>query len=149
MVKKKIYLAVVSVMVVGTWIVSGCVSRSHGNRAEWMTEKIASRLDLNGEQKDRLNGLRDEWIEKGKELYDSRSAIKGELVAQLRSDKIDRDRLAEAVKKEEAKLNGAVSDLVARLAEFHDSLTPEQRADLARMVEKWDGRRRVHQHPEG
>jgi Spy/CpxP family protein refolding chaperone len=149
MVKRTIYFAVVSIMVVGTWIVSGCVSRSHEKRAEWMTEKIASRLELNEEQKDLLNGLRDEWIEKGKELHESRAAIRNELVAQLGSDKIDRDRLTEAVKKEEAKLNEAVSELVARLAVFHDSLTPEQRADLVRIVEKWDGRRRVHHHPEG
>jgi protein CpxP len=149
MVKKRIFLAVVSVMVVGTGIVSGCASRSPERRAAWMTEKIASRLDLSEEQKIRLNGLKDELMEKGREIHASRLAVKNEMVAQLRNDKIDRERLKEAVKKEEAKLDDAVSDLVAHLAEFHDSLTPEQRAELIRIVEKWDGRRREHHHPGG
>lgn len=144
MLKKGLYLAVVSILLSGIWIISGCGHRPHGDRAEWMTEKIVSELELDEAQKKQLNSFRDELKEKRQELRNSRSTIEEELIAQLRNEKIDQEHLKEVIAKEEVKLNEMVSTFVTQLAAFHDSLTPEQRTKLAEMLKKWDNHRQKH-----
>ncbi len=149
MVKKGLYLAVVSILLSGVWIISGCGHRSHGERAEWMTEKIASKLELNEAQKKQLNSFKDELMDKKQQLRASRSTIEGELIAQLQSEKIDQEHLKEVIAKEEAKLDEMASTFVTQLTEFHDSLTPEQRIKLIEMVEKWKDHRKKHHYSDG
>jgi protein CpxP len=149
MVKSRTSLWIVLIVIVGAWTVSGCAHRSPEKRAEWMTAKISSRLGLNEGQKDRLNGLKNELIEKERELRASRSAFKKELIDQLQGEKIDQEKLREMIKKEEAELDETASDLLARLSEFYDGLTPEQRAELGRIVGKWGGHLREHDRSEG
>ncbi len=146
MLKKGLYLAVVSILLSGVWIISGCGHRSPEQRAEWMTEKIASKLELNEVQKKQLNSFKDELMDKKRQLRASRSTIEGELIAQLRNEKIDQEHLKEVIAKEEAKLDEMASTFVTQLAEFHDSLTPEQRTKLTEMVEKWEDHRKRHDH---
>jgi Spy/CpxP family protein refolding chaperone len=146
MVKKSLYLALVSILLSVPWIISGCGHRLHGERAEWMTEKIASKLELNEAQKQQLNSFKDELMDKKRELRASRSAVVRELIAQLQSEKIDQEHLKGVIEKEETKLDAMVSTFVTRLAEFHSSLTPEQRTQLVEMVQKWEDHKKKHDH---
>ena len=148
MVKKGLYLAVVSILVSAVWIVLGCRYSLHGDRAEWMTEKIASKLELDEAQKVQLNGFKDELMDKKRQLRISRLTIEGELIAQLRNEKIDQEHLKEVITKEKTKLDEMIPIFVTQLAEFHDALTPEQRTKLIEMVERWDAHKKRHYHPD-
>jgi hypothetical protein len=144
MVKKRVSLAVVSILVSGVLMIFGCGYNSHGERAEQMTEKIASRLDLYDSQKEQLNGLKEELIDDRRQLRISRLTIEGKLIDQLRNEKIDQGQLKEAIAKERAKRDEMVSSVVIKLAAFHDSLSPKQRSKLIEMVEEWDSHRKRH-----
>jgi len=138
--RKRLYhMAWVLIFFSGLGILSGCGHRSPEKRAEWMTEKIASRLELNEAQKSQLNSFRDELLDKRRELHKSRMVIKDELINQLGHEKIDQEYLKEVIKKEEARLDETISLFVERLAEFHGSLTPEQRGKLIGLAKEWEG----------
>jgi len=137
MVKKGVYLAVVSILMSGVWIISGCGYRSHGGQAERMTEKIASRLELYESQKELLNGLQEELIDDRRQQRISRLTIEGELITQLKNEKIDQGHLKEAIANERAKRDEMISSVVKKLAAFHDSLSPDQRSKLIEIVEEW------------
>lgn len=119
---KRLYnIVLVLVFLSGIGILSGCGYRSPEKRAEWITEKIASKLELSEVQKKELNAFREE------------------LINQLGHETIDQKYLKEVIRKEETRLDETISLFVERLAGFHASLTPEQREKLTEMVRKWKG----------
>lgn len=146
MVKKGVYLAVVSILVSGVLMISGCEYHSQGERAEMMTEQIASRLELYESQKEQLNGLKEELIDDRRQLRISGLTIEGKLIDQLHNEKIHQGQLKEVIAKERAKRDEMVSSVVIKLAAFHDSLSPKQRSKLIEMVEEWDSHRKRHYH---
>ena len=149
MLKKGLYLAVVSILLSGVWMISGCGYRSPEHRAEQITKKIASKLELNDAQMEQLNRFKDELMDNRRQLHISWLTIEEELIAQLRSEKIDQKHLKEVITMEEAKLEEMVWSFATQLAEFHDSLTPEQRTQLIEMVDKWESHRKGHYHSGG
>ena len=65
-----------------------------------------------------------------------------ELAAQLRSEEIDQDRIKAMVTERRVKMEELIDLGIERLAEFHKTLTPEQREKLVAKLEsfkKWHG----------
>ena len=139
-------MTLVLVLIAGLGILSGCRHWSPEKRAEWITGKIASKLELNDMQKKELNSFRDELLEKKKELHQSRMTIREELINQIGHEKIDQEYLKEVIKKEEARLDETISLFVEGLAGFHASLTPKQREKLIELVKECDGHKRKYHH---
>ena len=144
--KRFYHMTLVLVLIAGLGILSGCRHRSPEKRAEWITGKIASKLELNDMQKKELNSFRDELLEKKKELHQSRMTIREELINQIGHEKIDQEYLKEVIKKEEARLDETISLFVEGLAGFHASLTPKQREKLIELVKECDGHKRKYHH---
>ena len=144
--KRFYHMTLVLVLIAGLGILSGCRHWSPEKRAEWITGKIASKLELNDMQKKELNSFRDELLEKKKELHQSRMTIREELINQIGHEKIDQEYLKEVIKKEEARLDETISLFVEGLAGFHASLTPKQREKLIELVKECDGHKRKYHH---
>jgi hypothetical protein len=71
-----------------------------------------------------------------------RAAMHSELIAQLRSEEIDQDRLKSMVTSHRIKMEELIDLAIAKLAEFHKTLSPEQREKLVAKLEsfkKWHG----------
>lgn len=144
---KRLYqITLVLVFITGLGVLSGCRDRSPEKRAEWITGKIASKLELSEVQKKELNSFRDELLVKRKELHQSRMTILEELISQLGHEKIDQEYLTEVIKKEEARLDETIALFVERLAGFHTSLTPKQREKLIELVKECDGHKSKYYH---
>jgi Spy/CpxP family protein refolding chaperone len=65
-------------------------------------------------------------------------------VAQLRSEEIDQELVKARIAEHRAKMDHIIDLLVVRLAEFHKTLTPEQKEKLVAKLEtfkKWHGKR--------
>ena len=75
-------------------------------------------------------------MKKEKDLRDIRNSVTGELVAQLRADKVDSERLNEVIMQNKAKMESMLALLVDEFTELHKDLTPEQRAEVASRIEK-------------
>ena len=104
-----------------------------------MVDKVAGRLDLNAEQKKRLQTL-------GDTLYAQRTALIGqtkdpraEMKALVASDKFDAVRAQALITDKTTALQSNSPEVVAALAEFYNSLNPAQQQKLRDFM---DGRGR-------
>lgn len=111
----------------------------YAQKRDKMVDKVAGRLDLNAEQKKRLQNL-------GDTLYAQRSALIGqtpdpraELKALVAGDKFDAVRAQALVTDKTTALQSKSPAVIAALAEFYDSLNPAQQQKLRDFM---DGRGR-------
>jgi len=142
MVKKGLYLSIIAVLLVSVAGLSGCRRHSPGQKAEFMMDYVSETLDLDEGQQAHLDQIKDELLEKGMQMRADKAAMHGELVAQLRSEAIDPDRLKAMVTEHRVKMEALIDLGIIRLAEFHKTLTPEQREKLVAKLEsfkKWHG----------
>jgi protein CpxP len=92
-------------------------------------ERVASRLDLNAEQKKRLNALADK-------LHEQRVALTGaadpraEVRSLVAGEKFDRDKARAMLGEKMAAVNAKSPEVIAAFGEFFDSLSPAQQAKV-------------------
>jgi Spy/CpxP family protein refolding chaperone len=135
-------LFVVLLLIVGVATFSGCRRHSHAHKAEFMVDYISETLDLNESQKEQLNQIKDEVMGKAKQMHADKEVMREELLAQLKSEAIDTEVVKEMVAKHRARMDEIIDLLVESLAEFHKTLTPEQKDKLVAKIEtfkKWHG----------
>jgi Spy/CpxP family protein refolding chaperone len=98
-------------------------------------DKVASRLELNAEQKARLDAL-------AVKLQQQRAAFRGgnDPRAQVRSlvagDKFDRARAQALVGEKVAAVNAGSPEVIAAFGDFYDSLSPAQQARVREALER-------------
>ena len=142
MVKKGLYLSFIALLLVSVAGFAGCRRHSPYQKAEFMVDYVSETLDLNEGQKAHLDQIKEELLERGIQMHADKAAMHTELVAQLRSEEIDQDRLKAMVAKKRVKMEEMIDLGIAKLAEFHKTLTPEQREKLVAKLEsfkKWHG----------
>ena len=135
MLKKGLTIALIGVFISGALIFTGCRSHSHEGKAEFMIDYIAETLDLTDEQRVQLDGIKDEFIAKAKEMHDQKEVMHDAFMAELRKEEIDQQRLKELISQKRAQMDEMIDLAVVRLAEFHKTLLPEQREKLVAKLE--------------
>ena len=143
MLKKGLTIALIGVFISGALIFTGCRSHSHEGKAEFIIDYIAETLDLTDEQRVQLDGIKDEFIAKAKEMHDQKEVMHDAFMAELRKEEIDQQRLKELISQKRAQMDEMIDLAVVRLAEFHKTLSPEQREKLVAKVEYFHEK---HQH---
>lgn len=100
-----------------------------------MVERVASRLDLNADQKSRLAAL-------GDKLYEQRTALMGqtkdpraEMKALVAGDRFDAVRAQTLISDKTAALQTKSPEVIAALANFYDSLNPAQQQKVRDFME--------------
>ncbi len=142
MAKNALKSLVVLLLIAGMAAFIGCRRHSHAHKAEFMVDYISETLDLNEIQKERLDQIKDEVMVKAKQMHADKELMREELMAQLKSEAIDKEVVKEMVAKHRARMDEIINLLVDRLAEFHRTLTPEQKDKLVAKLEtfkKWHG----------
>lgn len=102
---------------------------SDTDRAEFrgkMVDRVASKLDLTADQKQRLGVLADKLQEQRAALVGKATNPRAEVLALVAGDKFDRTRAQTLVTEKTAALNGKSPEVIAAMADFFDSLTPAQ-----------------------
>ena len=143
MVKKVLYISLIGLLVSGVAMISGCRRNSHGHKAEFMVDYISETLDLNESQQAQLDGIKDELMAKAQGMHADKASMHAELVTQLRSEEIDQELVKAKIAEHRAKMDEIVDLIVVRLAEFHKTLTAEQKEKLIAKIEtfkKWHHR---------
>ena len=143
MVKKGLYVLLIGMLVSGMVVFSGCRRHSHSHKAAFMVDYISETLDLNESQQAQLEQIKDELMAKGQQMHADKEAMHEEVVAQLRSEEIDQVRVKALIAEHRAQMDEIVDLIVVRLAEFHKTLTPEQKEKLIAKLEtfkKWHHR---------
>lgn len=127
---------------------SACSREPHGSWSEErvtemrgkVVEKLSDKLDLNGAQKQKLNLLADE-------LLAQRAALRGqpgadpraEFKALIASDKFDRTRAQSLLEQKTQAVSGHGPKVITALADFYDSLNPEQQKQVRERLDKRHG----------
>lgn len=143
MVKNGLYLSLIALLVVGMAGFTGCRRHSPGQKAEFMVDYVSETLDLNESQRAHLDQIKDELLEKGVQMRADKAAMHSELLTQLRGEEIDQDLLKSMVTEHRIKMEELIDLAIVKLADFHKTLTPEQREKLVAKLEsfkKWHGR---------
>jgi len=142
MVKKGLYLSLIAFLLLSVAGFAGCRRHSPDQKAEFMVDYVSETLDLNESQKAHLDQIKEELLEKGSRMHTDKAAMHSELISQLRSEEIDQERLRAMVTEHRVKMEEMIDLAIVKLAEFHKTLTPEQREKLVSKLEsfkKWHG----------
>ena len=131
-------------VVVGTLVLAGALvgagcHRHHtpSERADWMTGKIAKHLDLDDQQKAKLIAARDEMVAARAESRQEHKAIMEDIIAQVKSDRLDQAKLTELMDRHQAEQKRLVQRVLPKVAEWHATLRPEQQAEAVEHLRKW------------
>ena len=140
MLKKGLYVLLIGVLIAGLGLFTGCRRSSPAHKAEFMVDYISETLDLDATQQAHLNQIKNELMEKAQQMRAGRASMYGEIIAQLRSEEIDQARVMAIIAEHRDQMNELIDLLVVRLAEFHKTLTQEQKEKLVAKIEtfkKW------------
>ena len=110
-------------------------------QAEWrgkMVERVASKLDLNAEQKTKLTVL-------GEKLHAQRQALRGQgdpradVKSLIAGEKFDRAKAQALVQQKTEMVRTGSPEVITALGDFYDSLTPEQQQKVREFMERRRG----------
>jgi Spy/CpxP family protein refolding chaperone len=134
----KIALVLISFLAIGALVFGGCAHRykTPEQRADHFTQKITKKLDLNDEQKARLNTLKDEIFTVRKEMQGNREMTRNIVRNLLNAPKLDQDKAVAIVNGHVKDINVQAPRVIAALGGFWDSLNPEQQAKVREKMEK-------------
>ncbi len=107
-----------------------------------MVEKAGRKLDLDEAQRARLGVLADRLREQRNALVGPAPNPRAELQALVGGPTFDRERAARLVQDKTAALQARSPEVIAAVADFYDSLRPEQQAKVREYIER--GRRWGH-----
>jgi len=131
-------------VVVGTLVLAGALvgagcHRHHtpAERADWMTSKIAKHLDLDDQQTAKLMAVRDEMVAARAESQQERNAIMEETIAQVQGDRLDQAKLEQLMERHQAEQRRLMQRVLPKVADWHATLRPEQKAEAVEHLRKW------------
>jgi Spy/CpxP family protein refolding chaperone len=143
MLKKGLNISMIALLIAGVAGFSGCRRHSHAHKAEFMVDYISEALDLTESQQEELNQIKDELLEKARQMHTNKESMHAELIAQLRSEEIDQTLVKAKIAEHRAQMDDIIDLIVVRFAEFHKTLTAEQKEKLIAKLEtfkKWHGK---------
>jgi Spy/CpxP family protein refolding chaperone len=143
MVKKGLTIVLICVFISGALVFTGCRSHSHDGKVEFMVDYVAETLDLTEPQREQLDGIKEEFMAKAKEMHAQKEAMHAEFMAELRKENIDQENLKDLIAQKRANMDEFINLAVARLVEFHKTLSTEQREKLVAKIEWFHEK---HQH---
>jgi protein CpxP len=141
MTRKRGFIAgLTAVFLIVPFVSAGCGYRTPEKRADYIVKKITKGLDLNEAQQKQLETTKVEFLAKGQEMRTTHQSMKKELKQQLSSDKIDQTALLKIYADNKLKMDEIVFLFTERLAEFHSTLSPEQKTKLIAKLDKFEKR---------
>ena len=143
MLKKGLTIALIGVFISGALIFTGCRSHSREHKAEFMVDYIAETIDATDEQRTQLDGIKDEFVAKAKEMHAQKEAMHAAFIAELHKEEISRETLNGLIDQKRAQMDEFINLAMDRLIEFHRTLSAEQREKLVTKIEYY---REKHQH---
>lgn len=113
-------------------------------RAEWMTGKIANELKLDEQQKAKLVVVKDELLAARAESKKERRATMEEVIAQVQGERLDQAKLTQLFEQHQAAQTRMLTRALPKVAEWHATLRPEQKAEAVEHLRKW-----IERHEDG
>ncbi len=133
--RNKVMIAIAS----GIALISGLAAcghhRSPEDRAEYMVEKITSKMELTEPQVSKLEALKNELLNVRQSMLAERDTVHEEVNELLNQPTLDQTRALTLVQNRTDSINQKAPQVITALAGFYDSLNPEQQAMLREKLE--------------
>jgi len=139
----------ITLMLASIFVYVGCGYHTPEKRVDRIVKRITKELDLNEAQQKKLEESKIEFLAKGREMREAHQNMRKELHEQLSGDKVDQQLLLKIYAENKLKMDEIVFLFTKRLAEFHSTLSPEQKTkllakldDLEKKHRRWHCRHR-------
>jgi len=139
-------LGVAGILIAGSIVFSKNYAKSRQERSDMAIGWISSLLDLTETQTSNLISLNDEMVNLESELKKDKKGIKNELISMIAADELDQARVLEMIEEKQKQLHDYAPRIVAELANFQRSLSPEQRKKLIDQIQYHRHTDSSHQH---
>ncbi len=124
----------------GPWNNDGPPDRAElERRASYFKARIADKLELTESQKAELDRMVAELQAKHEELSSHRQEFKDQCLDLLKQDHLEAEDITRLIDTRRPDFEELLSLVAEKIAEFHNLLTPEQRAKLAANIESHAG----------
>ena len=100
--------------------------------------KLEKDLDLSTEQVDRLKGIQS--YAKTKRATHNHKEMKSKAVEMLKSPTLDQAQVIGMMDEKMQTMRDSAPEMISKIAEFTDSLSDTQRAEMIEMIEQFSGR---------
>lgn len=142
-----INILVVAVLIVSTWSVSACARhRTPSERADRMAGKIAKELELDDQQRIKLEAVKQEFLRARAEMRNQHEAMLNEVMTQIPGDRLDQKKLLQLLEQHQALQERLAPPFLTKLAEFHATLSPQQKAEAVERLKRFQ--EHLQQHDE-
>ncbi len=111
-------------------------TRSMDDRIDKIAKKLSRELDLTDEQNKRLDIIKDEIKEKLLDRKIRAEIMLSAIQEEIRKDTLDRQRLEKMYEDRKQSGEGMHKFMLDKFAEFHATLTKEQRIKLNKLIDK-------------
>lgn len=101
-----------------------------------MLERVASKLDLDDTQKQKLAALATQVQAQGEAMRGGMKPARDEMLSLLSGDTFDQARAQALVLEKTQQVQARAPQLIAAMADFYDSLRPEQQAQVREFAQK-------------
>lgn len=126
-------------IVAGSLSLSGCFNdKPHHKGGEMMFEYIAWKLDLSDEQQALLDDVRQEMKMIREQHREQRAQDKDTVIALINADTLDTATAMTLLQKKQAMIAANAPSVLEKLAAFHATLTPEQKATIIEKLNKME-----------
>ena len=100
-----------------------------------MVDRVSSKLDLNDDQKKKLGTLADKLQEQRAALVGKTTDPRAEVQALVAGDKFDKARAQALISDKTTAISSKSPEVVTAMADFYDSLKPEQQAKVREFMQ--------------
>jgi Spy/CpxP family protein refolding chaperone len=110
-------------------------AEEQGRMREKAMNRVASRLDLNAEQKQKLGVVADRLLEQRAALRAGKDT-RTELQSLVAGERFDRTKAQALVTEKTAAIGAKSPDVIAAFGDFYDSLQPAQQAKVREVLQR-------------
>jgi Spy/CpxP family protein refolding chaperone len=129
------------VLVLAALSLTSCARHwSPEERADWVTKRIAKHLDLDQQQTAKLEAVKQEMLAARAKLSKEHQALLDDAVAQIQAERLDQAKVLQLLERRQELHRQVAPQVVAKIAEFHASLTPEQKAKAVEHLRRFGER---------
>ena len=117
--------------------------RSPEERITHKMEHIGHHLDLTEQQQGKLDEIKDEILRARSAIHNDHQALFNEVIAQVGSDQLDETATLGLLDRHHALIKQEAPQVIAKVSEFHATLTPEQKSKAVEHL-VWFKEKRMH-----
>ena len=145
--RKFIVTIAIIVVVTGAMVLTGCHRhRSPEERIAHKFDHVASHLDLNEEQTVKLDAVKNEILRARNEVRNEHQGLFDEAIVQVQGNQLDQTKVLQLIDQHHNLMNQVAPQVVAKVAEFHATLTPEQKTKAVEQLERIRERMNKYEH---